>query len=611
MVNRLAEREADLSLSELRLDPERARWYCMPVDRVSPPALLQGRRLVVDVDTRGLLLLPLGLAGHLRLDVDLGSPAERLTYEIGYAEVATAGGSGPVVVIRTRVSPTPAVAEIQVVTHDPGPVRVGACDAWVEPGVAAGCRRRTSRWTRRWPATIPRSRIPCPSRRGRAGVLVTWVGPRAVLAVAGDRGAAEDLHRRWEDVREEESRSWADVAGRLQIRTPDPRLTRQAAYSLHSSLFSRSVDEDGHDIFLHGRRDRGYADTAHLHHSYQMHLPALAAGETASVRDELLAFVRLQRADGWIERAPRPVAGSSTYVGRYTGAHLLLAVRRYLAWTGDGALLDDPVASRIDPVPRTVRERVSLAADDLLAHRFRGLVAPCGWADAWNPAVRAQGQISATAVLALRAWAEVLEAVDGPVTAEPLVTAADELAAAARAVLLDPESGLVAEHVFDDAVRGTPDDFYAHAQIWAALAGIATDGRALDLVADRCLGHGVSIAPESAFDQDYVAASTDSQAALPLDSTATWLLASWPEVTHLYALAELHRGNADAALAAVVGQLPETLHALDPACPPWFYAEKYLAPGTRPWLCTWAGDPSLLEVVLDGSWASGRPSLGW
>ena len=600
LTTRLTEQELGIDFGGVRLDPQLDRWVFELGDGDAPPAMLQGRRLVADVTADTVRLYPLGLSGRFAITpvfevFGVALQPSRLIYDAGHVR-----WDGDDWSITTIVSPTLPIVELELLGAHPDSawVLVGenrvqvARDQWLTPRdfeLDPVIQRNNS--------TIP---DPFPLAQARAGVLVRLIGSRLVISVAEDRASAETAARDWEGRRVHEHQYWPEVARRLRVTTPDVRLTRQAAYSVHSSLFSRSVDEDGHDIFIHGRRDRGYADTAHLHQSYQMHFTALAAGQATSVREELTAFLRLQDQTGWIERSPRPVAGSSTYVGRYTGAHLLLAAERYLSWTGDTGFFAEQVTSRMDPHDRSVYERVQLAAAELVAHRFRGLVAPCGWADAWNPEVRAQGQISAAAVLGLRAWADVCEHLGETRAAVEHRASADDIAAAMRSVLVDSESGIVAEHVFDDMVTGgTEDDFWAHTQIWAALAGVAGDS-ALDLVARECLDHGVAIAPESAFEQDYIAASTDSETDLPLDSTATWLLARWPEVTHLYALAELERDRPEAALAAVIEQLPETLHALDATCAPWYYAEKYLYPGTRPWLCTWAGDPSLLEVLLAG-----------
>lgn len=602
LMSRLKRQEEGVDFLGTRWDADSVAWvHDVSSSGEAPPAFLQGRRLVVDVSDRELSLYPLGMAGRFRLspcfEYSNGRAAEVLRVIYGVGETHLVGTDWHAIV---RVSQTLPALELELAD--------GVQVAWVE----ADKRRHTlakPAWLHpadfcldpvieRNNSTIP---DPPPLPSPRAGVLVTMAGDRLVIALGTTRVGAELANEQWEHVREDETGYWKRIGERLAIDIPNPEINRQARYSVHSSLFSRSVDDVGRDIFVHGRRDRGYADTAHLHQSYQMHLPALAAGEHRSVRDELHGFLGLQDANGWIERSPRPFAGSSTYVGRYTGVHLLLAAHRYLAWSGDTAFFNEMSISSLDPVERTVRDRIDRAAEDLIAHRYKGLIRPCGWADAWNPNVRAQGQISAAAVLALRSWATVVATLGHPALAERYAQAAADLSLAMREALLDPATGIVAEHVFDGRVEGgTPDDFWAHTQIWSALAGITHDGRGLDLVEEECLDHGVSIAPQSSFEQEYLASSTDSAAELPLESTATWLLASWPEVTHLYAMAELERERADAALAAVLGQLPETIHALEPTCAPWYYAEKYLFPGTRPWLCTWAGDPTLIEVVLCG-----------
>lgn len=599
----LERQEAGTDFARLTVDQATGLWVHRPGgDGAAPPAFLQGRRLVVDVTDESVTLYPLGWEGRYALcpgfDFASGSTKQvrALVYGIGEANWLGDGWQ-----VTFRVSPTLPVLEVEVsgapveaawVLVD-GAIRNLVAPCWLEVA-DAGIDHLISRNN----SAIP---DPQPLPALRAGVLAVPRPGRIVVAVAPSESEALAFAGAWEAIRPAEADYWPAISGSLDLELPDGRLSRQARYSVHSSLFSRSVDTRGLDIFVHGRRDRGYADAAHLHQSYQMHLPALASGESHSVRDELLAFLHLQDGTGWIERAPRPIRGDSSYVGRYTSAHLLLAAERYLAWTGDREFFDEAVRSDYDPVPRRVRDRITRAADDLLAHRYRGLVHPCGWADAWNPEVRAQGQISAAAALGLRAWSETCRFLGDEPGAVRFGDEADAIAAAMIAELYDPVSGLVAEHMFADRVTGgTPADFWAHTQIWSALAGITSDGRGLDLVAENCLERGVSIAPESAFDTDYIAASTDSAADLPLDSTATWLMASWPEVTHLYALAELGRGRPDAALRAVLSQLPETLHEAEPACLPWYYAEKYLWPGTRPWLCTWAGDPSLIEVLLTG-----------
>ncbi|PSL02177.1 hypothetical protein CLV30_111132 [Haloactinopolyspora alba] len=634
LVERLAAQDTTTNRQRATYDDAAGGWrQRRSADKACMPVLLQGRRLVADVTDRGLSLLPIGLAG--RFDVEVGFRVDgRSTSDDALALIARPGESvleGHGWAVHTRVAPEAAV--VVVVLRLTSSVAVTPYVRWV-PGTRRGLFLRPADFEQDREIERNNSSIPDPPAavdEPAAGLAVLgWDGPEReqrlcgttmlasrhyppdavhqleLAAVTGTEvrialgvGPAPDLVPSMPG--ETELAHWERVAGRLSVDVADPDISRQTRHSVHNSLFSRSTTTGGREIFVHGRRDRGYAQASHLHQSYQMHLPALAAGEGASVRSELLAYAELQRDDGWIEAAPRPASGWSRYVGRYTDAHLLLAIRRYLSWTGDVRLLDEKVESTFDPVSRRMAERVERAATDLLESRVRSVLPPCGWADAWNPRVLAQGQISAAAVLALRAWSQVCGHLGDEPAARRWAGAAAELAEATRNAFYDPATGLVAEHLFADGVTGgAPDDFWSPTQIWAALAGIVPDRRGLDHVREACLGHGLAVVPETAFEHEYVAASTDSTDSLPVESTATWLLARWPELTHLYALAEIEAGDPDAALAAVAGQLPARLHELDPACAPYYYAEKYLHPGTRPWLCTWAGDPSLIEVVLTG-----------
>ncbi len=604
LVDRLAQQELDTRFAPMGF--AEGNWHQQTVlEQQSPPALLQGRLLVVDVTDKWISVYPLGLSGRFRFRLGFvlesgevaGIPSE-IVYGVGSVTLRSPGWQ-----LDIRVSPTLPVLEATL---------SGAreSEAWILWQGATGSEIVGSQFTT--PASFDQDVVternnstapdpfPLPDLE-RAGVLARHLPHRIAVAVTANEADAHSALDDWEHRRDAERGYWDDVSCRLSVSVPDAAITRQAAYSVHNSLFSRSHDEAGREIFTHGRRDRGYADASHLHQSFQMHFPALAGGESASVRDELIAYCALQDENGWIELAPRPLRGTSRYVGRYTSTHLLMAAERYLAWTGDDGFFALDVDSAVDGSTATVAERVDRAARDLVGHSFRGLIEPCGWADAWNPEVRAQGQASAAAVIGLRAWARASEWLGRFAQVAEFAGHADAIGRSMRDILYDESSGIVAEHLFDHGVEGgAADDYWAHTQIWAALAGVVDDGRGLDLVARECLDHGVSIAPESAFDSDYIAESTDATDSLPVESTATWLLARWPEVTHLYALAELDRGRPDAALAAVLGQLPETLHELDPVCAPFYYAEKYLFPGTRPWLCTWAGDPSLIETIIAG-----------
>jgi len=123
-----------------------------------------------------------------------------------------------------------------------------------------------------------------------------------ILGICGSPGEFAVELERWRanlvDEQLPESEYWRGVLGKLMISLPDKSILRQARYSLHNSLFSRSITSGERTVFIHGRRDRGYADCAKIHQSYQLHFAALASGETNSVREELLAFAALQDANG-------------------------------------------------------------------------------------------------------------------------------------------------------------------------------------------------------------------------------------------------------------------------------------------------------------------------
>ena len=122
----------------------------------------------------------------------------------------------------------------------------------------------------------------------------------------------------------------------------------------------------------------------------------------------------------------------------------------------------------------------------------------------------------------------------------------------------------------------------------------------MDLTRETCLKRGIVMNPEAVAETAYMTKFQDDYNHLPIDRNVTWALATWPELTHLYALAEVKLGRPDLALDAVLRQLPESIHALNPFAAPFYYPEKYIAPFTVPWLCTWAGDPTLIEVLLEG-----------
>jgi hypothetical protein len=414
--------------------------------------------------------------------------------------------------------------------------------------------------------------------------------------------AATDAWRAWSRTATQGAAA-GSRAQPLDIQTGSDEIDRQVPFSVVNSLSSRSLDADGRSIFIHGRRDRGYGDVGHLHQSYMLHFAALVAGEEASVRDDIMAYASLQDDRGDVARSPRPGSGWHPYAGLYSNAHLPLAVHRYISWSGDEAFLEEPIESRVVPgSTSSLIERLILAGDYLLQHRADGVIEPCGWCDGWPPEVIAQGQVSATSVIGLRQLAAICEIVGRSVEQTRFSMAAEELARRTVEVFLDPATGLFGEHLYRSGqVEGRhPDDFWSHTQIWAQLAGLSPDERGLDLARERCLSTGMRVVTPSSFGRPYIASSTDGYGALDIDFTATWLLASWPELTHLYGIAETIAGRPDHALAALLDQLPAAIHRRNHLASPLYYAEKYIAPGDVPWLCTWAGDPTLIELVLTG-----------
>lgn len=651
IVEGLEEQDAHRSVQPLR--HRRRAWVCDSLDGLaSAPALLQGRRLIVEATDRGFLLMPPGKHERFALDIVLSDPAGGA---LTPASVEIAPGS---ITRRFRESSATLTAAVDlelpilvVQLERPAEMQLSAALRFVP--AAAAVLSEGLLWLRPAEAPLVRpdlchnnSRVPDPpapkdgERFGVAACLMVGASGENrsltytiddscrsstpvllvdqpaegsqdiavtlppdskaafVFVVAPTADVARQVLDRWVTAPRGD---WTALLDRLVVDVPDDAITRQVRFSLHNSLACRATGTGDRDIFVHGRRDRGYADVAHLHQSYMLHFPALASGETGSVRDEILAFLELQDDEGGLQLAPRPIKGAHPYVGTYTNAHLPLALHRYLAWSGDRSILTEKVAGA------TVLERTRLACAWLLDRRHDGCIMPCGWLDAWPPDVRAQAQTSIAAIMGLRAFDHIERLVGNEAS---LASEAGLVADAVRRVFWNETSGIFAENLLaDGTVKGDSEsDFFAHTQIWATLAGIAPDPRGLDLVRSRCFDRGVFAVPASAMESSYLRDSTDGTDELSIESTATWLLARWPELTHLYALAEIEAGRPDRALEAVLEQLPETLHRTYPKCLPYLYPEKFLAPGTVPWLCTWAGDPTLVEVVLSG-FAGVRPEL--
>lgn len=404
-------------------------------------------------------------------------------------------------------------------------------------------------------------------------------------------------------AQEQERQYWTNLTSRLTFSSPDPAVDRQVPFSVHNSLFSRSFTDDGRTIFIHGRRDRGYGDCSKIHQSYQMYFPALAAGESESVREELLAFAALQDTRGDLARQPRPGSGWHPYIGLYSTANYLLAVYRYLAWTGDFTLLDEVVESKVEPGDRqTVLDRLVRGAEWLLSNRWQGLIAPCGWVDAWPAGVKSQSQISIATYMALDQLAQIFGRLGHDDAMNRYWAEAEVLRERIMAVYYNPETGLFGEYLFEDgSVAGDQvDDFWSVTQIWAALAGLFPDTRGLDLCREHCLTCGIVMYPETVLQASYMLQFTDEFDDLPIHAVATYGLSAWPELTHLYAIAEARYHRPDQALEAVHKQLPAVIHSANPYCSPTYYAEKYLFPYNDFWQCTWGGDPTFVETLLEG-----------
>ena len=617
------------ALRDTSLRPVGNGWVHNPTPaRVSPPALLQGRSLAAEVTDHGALLLPFSSPARLAVDVIGYRSAGGREYWIRPGSAERRGGDGHTV---WTIHPEEPVVIIEFI-GEPGPTSLRFAAGTLITAVANGLWLDTPDHPLIRPdVTHNNSRVPDPVQPAlpRHGMFVAALSPSAAVTPIDLGWSSEETSALLVDCERPTSRATvipetgaidrlllvaahtpeegSAVVDRVRtdlrspgtplpiIDLPDDALTRQLAFAVANSLAARARTPSG-DVFVHGRRDRGYADVGHLHQSYAMHTPALAAGESRSVRDDLLAYLRLQDPDGGIRRAPRPGPGAHPYVGTYTNGHVPLVLERYLSWTDDRSILSALVGGE------TVLSRCQRSMQWLLDNAGPdGLVAPCGWLDAWNPEVVAQGQTSLLAVLGWRALARILDWAGEP-GADEATANAEALLAAVRRRLYDPSTGIVAENLLaDGAIEGGGiNDFFAHTQLWAVLADDAADQRGLDLVRERCWGTGVAVVAESALERDYFGDSTDGADSLTIDSTATWLLASWPELTHLFALELARHEEPDLALQAVHRQSPTTIHRSNPDALPYYYAEKYLSPGDHPWLCTWAGDPTLVEVVLHG-----------
>lgn len=395
---------------------------------------------------------------------------------------------------------------------------------------------------------------------------------------------------------------WKNILEKTSLQSGIPALDRQFSYSIHNSLFSRTVSDRDATLFIHGRPDRGYGDCSKLHQSYQMYYPALLAGEYDSVKTELRAYTSWMIAEGSFSFQLRVGGGTHHYDGLYSNAHYVMGIYRYLCFSGDFAFLEEKVKNHVTHEPLIVLDAM-LAACSWLEKRKtpEGVMQPCGWLDAWPPSVVAQAQVSFSALLAYQNLAELLTHI-GHGKAEYWRQAADALRAKIKEVFYYQDNGLYAEHLFQDgSVRGADTmDFWAHTQIWSHLSGANHDRRGLMLCLQYCVEQGTRVIPYSGIHTDYIAKSTDGLSDLSSGSTATWLLANWPELNNLLSMVLAKAGKPEVAYALFSAAMPETLYREFGDVAPFYYSEKYLYPYHCPWLCTWAGDPTFIEALVSG-----------
>jgi len=634
---RAAVRERRRRRRPVRFEPTKEGWAWHPTDdeRWAGPYYLQTPTAGFDVFDRGLVVHPIGYEGSARLRVGV---------------VADDGAAGWVEPEIERVTVTPGAVGLTMTTRsgrrlaarlttegDALVIRVEGADgtrlrAFVRSALAAdtawrdGAFRQPLRLTREEPFLARHSNtrltdpLP-PDRPGPELVLSVDAGGREIdlgpdddrlgpIAVLGPEFAARDGGRLVLTVAGAlAARPGAEVpprgGARASIGVSEPAarlgfagvpadLERQLGFAELNSLVPRSV-HDGRSFLLHGRPGDGFGEVAHLHQSYQMHLVALASGETDLVRDDLLVHLGLVR-DGVLDRSPAPGGGSHPYVSGYSEAHVLLAVHRYLMWTGDRGFLTCRVGDR------SVLEHLVDIAATAASRRVGGLMPPCGWIDAWPEGVVAQAQSSCAWIVALRALSDVLGAADEPRSAALRRAEAGALADRVVETFLVEDGGHLAEHLYADGSvgGGDPDGAWVHTQIWAALAGLRGSDRGVRRVLRYRTPRGMPMCGPSALTGADLAAVTDPTGVMADEVSAVWCSSTWPELTHLLAAELARAGHPDDALALVRDQLPAAVHRRDPATVPWVYPEKFLEPSGEPWLSTWAGDPTLIEVFLRG-----------
>lgn len=623
------------SRTPMRYDDARGAWIarCTAGTHV-PPVPLQAGHLAADVTEHGALILPVGARGRHAVDVRFATdsgPLEPVEVAVlpGAVEISLAGG-GIDLIVDVPVGQEGVTWQPRVLTGGPAwlmPYLVwtpasdeAAADLpLLRPRELPVIAETATSSNSRLPDPFPPEDLPTVSMRldthgaDRPPMGSPWVPGSLLAERETPAGTVVTALPGWNAAAIPGARVTLGVAPMapdvglaqpLVVRVPDERITRQLRYGAPTSMMSVARGAGGHPISTHGCRDQGFGDVAHLHQSHQMHYVALVRGATDRVRDELLAFASLQDGDGAIRRAPGVATASYPYVPGFTEAHLLLGVHRYVSWTGDLDVLDQPVTGADGTVK--LQDRLLAAAGSLLSRGSTGLLAPCGRLDAWPPTVLAQAQVSMTGAEAFEALAAILEARGEDATG--ISRSAVGLRTRIDDVFLDHRTGLYAEHLFDDGVTGgTPDDFWSHTQISAVLSGQTRDPRGLDLVRERCFRRRITGTTSRTLDAPYVAQSTDPDTELELDSTATWMLATWPELTHRCALAEVALGRPDRALAAVTAQRrPCTRPA--PSSPPGTTPRSTSTPATSHGYSPGEATPPSSRSSSVASSGSRRPS---
>ena len=202
-----------------------------------------------------------------------------------------------------------------------------------------------------------------------------------------------------------------------------------------------------------------------------MYYPAPLAGTKASVRSCGPCHVDGRR---WsVSFQLRVGGGRHHYDGLYSNAHYIMGVYRYLSMSKDMGFLRETVTNPRDGAARTLLDTLLMAYDWLEGRKTpQGVMQPCGWLDAWPPAVVAQAQVSFSVLAAYKKLAEILLHI-GHARAQEVRLSCAALESHIRTRFYNETNGLFAEHLFADGrVRGDePDDFWVHTQLWSHISG--------------------------------------------------------------------------------------------------------------------------------------------